>query len=258
MLIRGLMTNMSGSTGGVTAGHNKGGLYLRARSIPTNPNTIPQQRAKADFTIAVAQYGELTPEQRLAWEAFAQQQEHTNRLGESIQLSGQQQFVAINSALASAGMTAITVPPTPNTKPEAFTLDGTQAPNNTTNTIGTLNAGVLGSADRYVFGIGNPVGPGVRYYGGPYRIGGTQDGNAPGAAMSGAAYQAIADALGYTSGSFPLGQRIPIRIRAVRADGQYSAKTQIILGPTIAGAAFDEASTDTRPGAASKRGRKAA
>ncbi|KKM06452.1 hypothetical protein LCGC14_1743870, partial [marine sediment metagenome] len=35
----GLITQGSGSIGGLTASHNRGGMYFRARTIPTNPAT---------------------------------------------------------------------------------------------------------------------------------------------------------------------------------------------------------------------------
>jgi len=39
--------NLSGSAGGTTASRNRGGGYFRNKAVPTNPDTVFQQAARA-------------------------------------------------------------------------------------------------------------------------------------------------------------------------------------------------------------------
>jgi len=89
MLIRmGMGGQLSGSVGGVVASHNKGGQYLRNRSVPVNPNSAAQQAVRATFSAAALSWSDLTTVQREAWEAYAVETPVLNRLGESITVSG--------------------------------------------------------------------------------------------------------------------------------------------------------------------------
>lgn len=107
-----IITQASGSIGGATYAHNQGGLYIRARSIPTNPNTTPQQAARNAFgSLAMAWRETLTSAQRSAWEAYAANTPVTNSLGDSILLSGQQMFIRNNGARVRAGEALVAASP---------------------------------------------------------------------------------------------------------------------------------------------------
>lgn len=229
MLVKGIFTNISGSTGGVTASRNKGGQYLRARTTPVNPNSTSQQLARSRFTNANEGWSALTTAQRADWNDYAQLQNWTNRLGDPIRLSGQQAYVGSYSALESATITPVIAPPPPNTRPASLVIPAF-APAIVATNVGLFTAGTLTGADRYVIAVSPPLPPGVTSYKGPYRIGGPVDGDAAAIDMSLAVYDAIFVARGTPT----LGQRFAIRITSVLATGQYSTPTQRISGPTVA------------------------
>jgi hypothetical protein len=92
-----LLTVASGSTGGMTASRNRGGLYLRSRAIPVNPNSSRQAIVRAALGTLVQRWNQtLTAAQRGDWENYAQQVPVTNVFGDQIQLSGQQHFIRSN------------------------------------------------------------------------------------------------------------------------------------------------------------------
>lgn len=95
-----LITKASGSIGGLTASHAKGGgMYLRGRGNPINPNTARQTAVRAAMTELVTRWTEdLTPAQREAWALYASNVPTINPLGESILLSGQNWYIACNVA----------------------------------------------------------------------------------------------------------------------------------------------------------------
>ena len=232
MKVKGIMTQMSGSVGGWTGSHNRGGLYFRGRAIPVNPNTAAQQRARTDFAIGVGAWAALTVAQRTAWNVYAAEQAWTDTLGDAIQLSGQQAFVASTSALLAAGLAQVTEPPVPNTRPEAVPITLWAIEDDagawSTNLAPTAFPGA--ATDRVLVSIGRPIGPGRLYYGGPYRIGTSALGNA---ASNASAEAALAAVLG-SNASVYVGTKIPIRLRLVRPDGAYSAfsdRVSLLVSP---------------------------
>lgn len=113
MLIRtGMGAQLSGSVGGVTAGHNRFGQYLRNRSIPTNPNTPAQSAARSNLTAANAAWAALSASQRAGWDTYAENSPWTNKFGETVYLTGHQQYVRYFCFLAHVGN-----PTTPTNRP---------------------------------------------------------------------------------------------------------------------------------------------
>jgi len=106
MLIKSqVITQMSGSLGGLTGSHNRGGTYLRARSLPTNPNTTRQQNARAAMANAVNRWTSvLTSGARNAWTNYANNTPLVGPLGDPITLSGQQMYIRSQTVLANANL----------------------------------------------------------------------------------------------------------------------------------------------------------
>lgn len=102
---------LSGSAGGITASHNKGGQYFRLRSIPTNPSSTKQQEVRAILASQSQGWADRTDAERNAWENWAQENTITNALGDSILMSGHQAYIKLNSRLDLDGDTLLTVPP---------------------------------------------------------------------------------------------------------------------------------------------------
>lgn len=102
---------LSGSIGGMTASHNKGGQYFRTRAIPTNPSSTAQLQRRADFATNSTNWQDLSMADQQAWTEWARQNPITNALGASILKSGHQSFVGLNSRILLASGTPIDVPP---------------------------------------------------------------------------------------------------------------------------------------------------
>lgn len=127
------ITEMRGSMAGNVFSRNKSGAYVRARTKPTNPNTALQQavrNALAQLTVRWSQT--VTAAQRTAWNLYASSVSMTNKLGESIFLSGFNQYLRSNIVLLQSGGTIVDAGPTtfelPDTDPAmvASGSEGTQ------------------------------------------------------------------------------------------------------------------------------------
>lgn len=101
----------SGSVGARTSSRNRSGQYVRQRAIPTQPRTPAQVAARASLTAQSAGWRGLTDAQRAAWNAFAQSFTVTNSLGTTINLTGAQCFVKVNTVNVKNSASAVTSPP---------------------------------------------------------------------------------------------------------------------------------------------------
>lgn len=212
-----LMTQVSGSIGGMTGSHNKGGMYFRGRSIPTNPQTAFQTAVRNALTSLVnAWSGTLTQAQRDAWDVYAINTPTTNALGDTVTRSGQQEYIGANIPRLQAGMSPVDDAPTVFNRGE-FT-DPTIA-------IDTANDEVDVSFDNtdawaneddasMVVFASRPQNAGVNFFKGPYRFAGSIDGNATTAPTSPAA---IALPFAVTAG-----QKVFVQVRVTRSDGRLS------------------------------------
>jgi len=172
---------LSGSLGGLTASHNKGGQYLRRRSVPTNPNTARQQQVRAALaTLTQAWNSTLSDSERQAWRDYAASVTRTDKLGQTITLSGQQWYVASNvprlqqltSGLTVNGDGRVDVAPTTFNQGEPIQTVSTFSINSTGPVLtaaGALTAPA--SDDGYaVLFMGLPVNAGQRFFKGPYQL----------------------------------------------------------------------------------------
>lgn len=171
----------SGSIGGLTASHNKGGQYFRRRSVPTNPNTLRQQIVRAVTGGLVQSWtNDLTDAERQAWRAYAENTPTTDSLGQTIQMSGINAFVKSNaikrqfeqltdtpgSILAAAPVIFNTGQPIASNV--QFAINNTTPPG-----ILTIDWNLAGPApdngDAFLF-VAPPQTAGTRYYKGPYQL----------------------------------------------------------------------------------------
>lgn len=97
-LIKPILGEMAGSIAGVTFSHTKGGLSVKRRPTPTNPQSAAQQLVRSYLDELTRQWRDvLDDDQRADWNAFAAIKTERNKLGESVTWSGQQQFVSLNA-----------------------------------------------------------------------------------------------------------------------------------------------------------------
>lgn len=111
-----ILTGASGSVGGTTYSKNRNGLFLRAKTAPTQPRTMAQDNVRAAFTGSAQAWRSLTDAQRAGWHALGAQVKTTDALGQSSTLTGAQAHLALNAVLATVGASPIADAPS---QPEA-------------------------------------------------------------------------------------------------------------------------------------------
>ena len=166
-------TAASGSIGGVTYSHNAGGMYTRARAIPTNPNSPAQQAVRSAISNASTAWAALTPTNKALWDAYAASTPVKNKLGAWIFLSGRVHFLrsyvqraALGvpmpaDAPVTMGLTNLTDPVATITAPTTLSLAYT----NTDTWAGAVGGFLFVYASR-------PQPPTVNFFKGPYRYSG--------------------------------------------------------------------------------------
>lgn len=225
-----LVTQASGSAGGLTASRNRYGQYLRARVLPVNPNSVAQQAVRNSMTSLVQRWTEsLTDAQRSKWSDYAAAVPVTNRVGDQVYLTAQNMYVRSNvqryrylpaSLVDDAPVvfdlgtfTPVVIQVDSATGDVAVTFTATDAWNNE-------DGGFL-----FVF-VGRPINGTRNFFGGPYRQVGAVDGDS-----------VAPPASPMTIGSYPFGlptagQRIFARVTAGRADGRYSS-AQVVAATIV-------------------------
>jgi hypothetical protein len=216
-----LISQGSGSIGGLTFSHNKGGAYIRARTIPTNPMSAYQQAVRALMIQLVGAWSDtLTQDQRDAWAVYADNVLLPDKLGEPRKISGLNHYVRSNVPrllTAEAALARV------DDAPVTFNLGEYETP-----TIDAITAAdddfdlAFNAADAWATAVGGglivyasrPQSPTIKYFGGPYRFAGV----VLGAVVPPASPAAI-------SCPFPVavGNQLFIRGQATFADGRLSA-----------------------------------
>lgn len=91
------MTNASGKLGTLIASRNRGGPYVRAYTVPADPNTTEQQAARASMAYLVNLWKTgLTATQRARWARYTLKVRRLNRIGELHSIGGFQEFIRGN------------------------------------------------------------------------------------------------------------------------------------------------------------------
>lgn len=222
MLIKGLLASeMSGSIAGITASHNRGGLYLRARAIPVNPSSTLQQVIRgAMSSLAIRWTNTLSQVQRDAWNVYAANVPVSDRLGASRKLTGLNWYAAANTPRIQAGVILPTV--YIDTAPIIMTQADLTPPGIVSATAATEVLSVsFTNTDTWATAIGGallvyagiPQSPGALSYKGPYRY----SGKIPGAVVPPVSPLPITSAF-----PFGVGNRMHIQFRAITADGRIS------------------------------------
>ena len=222
MLVRGIMTTMSGSLGGITAARNKGGQYLRARVVPVNPSSFPQTSLRTIFGSLANSWGTtLTAAQRAAWDTYASNVTVVNRIGETINLTGFQQYIRSNTPRKQALLPQVDDGPTTmnigDFSPMTVSIVGggttlSIAFDDTDDWVDEDDAAVLVLAGREQAAT-------INFFKGPYRFAGTVLGDATTPPTTPVA---VTSKFSYTSANKGF-----VQVRVSRADGRLSA-TQLL------------------------------
>jgi hypothetical protein len=168
-----IFSNVSGSIGGATYAHNRGGMYVRNRTTPVNTMTPRRTAAKGDFADAVNAWSNtLDDAERESWRNYASNTPMTDQFGDVKVLSGQQMFIrsAMSAIATGASFTAL-APATPGLGVSVtgitefeIAVGGAEF-----SIAGNLSGPHNGAGVAIIF-IGNAVSPGVQYFRGPYQF----------------------------------------------------------------------------------------
>ena len=213
-----IIASGSGSIAGLTMSHNRGGMYLRARAVPTNPGTTEQQAIRSSLAALVGHWTTtLTPIQRDDWTTYADNTPVLDTLGASMILTGQQMYIRGNTVRVQQGVARA------DDAPVIFDVGSFTAP-----VVGAANAGAntlsvsFTDTDEWanedgsimVFYTGRPQNASVNYFKGPYRqaffIAG--DGITP----------PTSPAIIPAAFAFSVGQKVFVKVNVTRVDGRYS------------------------------------
>jgi len=229
----------SGSFGGITFSHNKGGQYCRRRSIPTDPQSSAQLLVRnAVANLSNYWVNTLTPAERASWDLYAQNVSWVDTLGQTIQLTGLNHFVRSNSvrnyvtdlvgqAFANFAGTLPVIEPAP----AIFDLGVPFAAENpslvlaagvaTLSVTNATNPVPAGTGVLYMF-ASPPVNPSVTFFKGPFLCVGSASASADVAAILSSAAETPYFA---RYGALTIGQKVFWRARLQIADGRLSTQT---------------------------------
>lgn len=211
----------SGSIGGTVYSRNRSGAYIRARSIPVNPNTARQvQFRNALRSLSIAWQIDLTQAQRDAWNVYGANVTWQNKLGDSINLTGLNHYLRSNVTLVGLGK------PRVDPAPVIFTLaaaelslgaTASEATQQVTVTYDDTQAWANEAGAFQFFYLGRPQNGGIAFFKGPYRFVNLADGATP----------AVSPGIFAATFPFAAGQRLWVRSRIIRADGRLSEFAEV-------------------------------
>jgi hypothetical protein len=205
-------------------------MYARSRVTPTDPKSTRQQLIRALFGAAASYWSNtLTTDQRDAWSLYGSNTAMTNRLGETIYLSGQQHFIRANTPRMQAGINILAAAPT-NFDLGTFTTPTISSADDSEAVQVAYNNGDAWANDTggylLLFG-GKPQNASVNFFKGPWRYMGKE---------SGAAVPPTSPVEGTSGYALTAGQRLWVMVRCIQVDGRLSGP--VLIGPhTVTAAA---------------------
>lgn len=213
-----IVTQASGSVGGVTFSRNRSGMYLRARAVPVNPATARQQVMRnATSQLSQMWVSTLTENQRIGWTNYAANIAFKNKLGDVHHLSGLPMFVRCNAPRLQLEDPVDT--PVILDAPTVFTLgdpieDAEITQDGQTPYGVTLSFEATGSAtDQALIYVSRPQNESINYFRGPYQLQGRTE-------MDAGTFRL------QPNPKWAAGQKIFVQVRITYSDGRLSAATR--------------------------------
>jgi len=173
-----LLTQASGSIGGLTACHDSGGIVFKPRTIPTDPKTARQVEVRSAVSTLSSSWARLTQAQRDAWTLYGQNVPTTGPLGSPLILTGLQMFMRSNVPRLQAKLNRVNDGPTTFTLP---TLNQTSLRNfsivyGISIVFDDTQDWCFEPDSALLFYVGRPQGLAVDFFNGPYRFALTKKG----------------------------------------------------------------------------------
>lgn len=217
-----LVTQASGSLGGITASHNAGGQYFRSRVTPTDPSTAQQGVIRNLMAnLSNLWVNVLTAAERTDWDTYAANVPLTNTLGQQINVSGLNMFTRSNIYRIQNGLGPIVAAPV------VFDLGSYTAASITAAAATQLISVTFTNTDAWAAATGGALGvyasrpqnPSKNFFKGPYRLAGTILGDTTTPPTSPATVTAPF--------TLALGQKLFVRVNACRADGRLATQSRL-------------------------------
>jgi hypothetical protein len=218
------LTRASGAVGDVVASHNRGGQYIRARVIPTDPETDAQTEVRGYLAAASARYSSTAiAAHREGWAYYAASSPRVNALGADFFLTPQQQFIRTNVLRQILGLAMLDAAPARAGYPplplfESVQLAALGAPGAASVDVEFTAAPASGV---HAVWIGAPRSEAVRWFRGPWRFAG----------------QSASEVLSGQSPNtdYSAGQQAWVYARTIEADGSVSGRAQAGPFPIASG-----------------------
>tara|TARA_R110000737_G_C14569431_1_gene483844 strand:- start:167 stop:847 length:681 start_codon:yes stop_codon:yes gene_type:complete len=107
------IVDVRGKIGGTVFTKGRSGAVARNKVTPVNPRTTRQSAVRAALGALSQAWRTLSQAQRDSWNAAVSSFSRTNIFGDSVNPTGKNLYVGLNTNLEKVSGTAITVPPTP-------------------------------------------------------------------------------------------------------------------------------------------------
>lgn len=211
-----LLAQASGSLGGTVFSRNRGGMYTRSRSVPTNPNTGAQAAVRANLAMCSQAWMLLSDANRSAWATYAANVAMTNRLGDTVFLTGQQMYLRTNCVRVQCGLTPVDTGPTTYNLGEIGDIS-LEAPDVSTQAMGfNFNedmAWVTTTGAFLAIYVSRPVAPSINFFKGPFNFVDVIAGNAMTPPTS-------PGSIGPGASAFTLANKVFSKFQVLYADGR--------------------------------------
>lgn len=115
-----LIAEASGSVNGIVFSRNRGGPYIRNRSVPVNPSTDGQARIRSIFGGNASNWKNLSSADRTAWALYAEKTPLLNRLGASRPIPALAMYQRCITPRVQSGLSIPADPPTTPGLPNPF------------------------------------------------------------------------------------------------------------------------------------------
>jgi len=212
------VADIRGSIGGTVFSKNRYGSYARNRTVPVDPGSTAQTKIRAVMgQVRQAWFETLTAAQRADWATYAANVPVTNRLGESISLTGWNMFARTAACLLYNDEAIVAAAPTDFSLAEqdsTLSIAISEATQNITVTFDDTMDWCDEDGSHLVLYASRPQNASINYFKGPYIIAGKISGDS------------VAPPTSTETVSVPYpvveGQKVFVQARIVRADGRLS------------------------------------
>lgn len=193
-------------------------MYTRNRSVPTNPNTGAQASVRANMAQAVQKWMSLSQTLRDQWATYAANVAWTNRLGDTVFLTGQQMFIRTQTVMLQVGSGDLVVAPSTYNLSNIGDITA-GAPDVSAHTV-ALNYDntaewandVAGNGGYLAVFVSREVAPTINFFKGPFLYYGGVFGDSPAPTSP--------FTITMPAGYFSLGNKVFIKAQAILSDGR--------------------------------------